>query len=136
MTPLNGYLLASGAAVALSGAVLQVHYHLLKNTDPATTWGLYRAEWNTLHVWSSVLWVAAIAMHLWRHRKWVRGVVKKRLFKKNRPTVILIAVTFLTIVSGFTPLFTSVLWVVEIHDKVAILFLILAVAHTIRRKVL
>lgn len=133
---LNRSLVGSGAVVALSGGVLQVYYHLLKNTDTTTTFGLDRAAWNGLHVWSSVLFLVGVALHLWRHRKWVRGVIKKRLFAKNRPTIVLIALTFLTVVFGLISLFVNDLSFVEIHDKVSIGWLIVAMAHTIHRKVL
>lgn len=137
----NVALLVTGFAVAISGLVLQWHYHLRKSPGESAVFTLSRPEWNAIHVWTSVFFCLLLFYHVWVHRKWYRTVMKRNIHVKSRPTVVLTALTFPVVFSGLIPLFilffdgnpTLRHWIIEVHDKAALLFLILVSGHVIRR---
>lgn len=137
----NTALLALGAAMSISGLIIQCHYHLQKNPKESIVFALNRVEWNAVHVWASVFFLFATLYHAWVHRKWYENVLGRNLLAKHRPTLILTVLTLLVVVSGLIPLFilylggSSILRfsIIEIHDKVAIIFFIVAIRHTTKR---
>lgn len=110
---INRGLLILGGGMALSGLIIQCHYHLLKNPDDSRVLGFGRPEWNTLHVWTSIGFLAVVSYHAWGYRK--------------KPTVLLTLLMLVVVITAFLPL-------IEVHDKVAILFLIVLLRHVIKRR--
>ncbi len=43
-----------------------------------TLWGLDRHGWGSIHFWISVAFLAALAVHVYLHWKWIVSVVRKR----------------------------------------------------------
>lgn len=137
----NSVLIVLGIATSISGLIIQCHYHLQSFSDETTVLALCRQEWNTIHVWISVGFLIAAIYHVWAHRKWYKNLLKKNYSAKQRPTAILTILTFIVVITGFAPLFIYYLEgnsvfrfsMIEIHDKVAILFFIIAFRHTNKR---
>jgi mono/diheme cytochrome c family protein len=42
-----------------------------------TLWGWARHEWGNLHYWVSLALLAVLASHVWLHRDWVAGMMKR-----------------------------------------------------------
>lgn len=122
--------------MSISGLVIQCHYHLLKSPGESFVLALDRAQWNTMHVWSSILFLFCVAYHVWVHQRWYEHVLKRKI-QKHRPTSILTILTVPVVISGLMPLFienpTLSLFIIEIHDKIAILFFVVALRHVIKR---
>lgn len=139
--PINRALWVLGMATLLSGLMIQYQYHLRNSPGETTFFALNRPAWNTLHVWASLLFSGVVALHAWAHRKWYGNVWKRNFPAQQRPTVLLTALTFLVVVSGSIPLFmlysggnpTVRLSLIELHDKLAILFIIVVVCHSVKR---
>lgn len=137
----NSVLIVLGIATSISGLIIQWHYHLRTFSDGATIFALCRQEWNAIHVWTSIVFFIAIIYHVWSHRRWYNNLLKKNVSAKQRPTAILTVLTFTVVITGLIPLFIHCLKgcsifrfsMIEIHDKVAILFFIVAFRHTIKR---
>lgn len=132
----NWTLLLVGLVVVASGVYIQVKFHL--SHSPTTSSSL-REAWNELHVWSSFLFLIAVMLHLYLHLKWYKAIFRKRLFKRNRITLIL---SLLFVVSALTGIMAWIVkgdsatlyhLIVETHDKIALLFLLFVVGHTIKR---
>lgn len=137
----NRTLLVLGIVASISGLIIQCHYHLQKSPDESVAFALNRAEWNAVHVWTSLFFLLVTIYHVWVHRKWYVNAFKRNLLAKHRPTILLTVITFLVVLSGLMPLFilyfdgnsTLRFSIIEIHDKIAILFLFVVVRHTIKR---
>lgn len=137
----NSVLIVLGIATSISGLIIQCHYHLQSFSDETTVLALCRKEWNAIHVWTSIGFLIATIYHIWSHRKWYKNLFIKNYSVKQRPTTILTILTFIVVITGLIPLFIYYLGgssafrflMIEIHDKVAILFIIVASRHTIKR---
>lgn len=137
----NIALLVSGIAMSISGLIIQCYYHVLKNTAESCLFALDRMDWNAIHIWTSLAFLIAVIYHVWAHRKWYANVLKRHLLARHRPTMLLTALTFAVVVSGFIPLFilysegslTLRFSIIEVHDKIAIFFFIVLLRHTIKR---
>lgn len=137
----NSTLLILGIILSLSGMVIQIHYHLLKKYNESIVWTLNRMEWNIIHVWTSMAFLGVTLYHVWAHRNWYKNALKKVRHSKKRPTLILTLFTLLVVLSGLIPLLVSFFnshsstrySIIEIHDKVAILFFIVAFGHVLKR---
>lgn len=78
--------------------------------------------------------------HLWGHWKWFKLVFQKGLWAVNRQVLIL-SVLFLVALTGFVPWFIDSVngdhgvrrILIEIHDKLTIVFSIFLILHIIRR---
>lgn len=138
---INSTLLILVLILSISGIVIQIHYHLLKNGSESIVWILNRTQWNTVHVWTSIGFLGATLYHVWVHRNWYKNALKQIRHPQKRPTLILTLFTLLVVLSGLTPLLMSFFEInsstrfsiTEIHDKISILFLIVAFRHIFKR---
>ena len=138
----NSVLIVLGMAMAISGLLIQYRYHLQSAPEETTVLTLCRAEWNAVHLWTSIGFLLAAIYHVWAHRKWYKTLFRRKQSSKQRPTCILTILTFIVVITGLIPLYifysegnsTFRFSMIEIHDKVAILFLIVAFRHTIKRR--
>ena len=142
---LNYLLLISGVGTCLSGVMMQIGYHIGVNDRTAIAyirhWGMNFSQWQITHQALASLFFILCIIHVYLHRRWYKGVITKRLFKRNSE---LLTFTFLFIVSallGFAP------WIIsngealsklrhlliEIHDKVSIVLIVYIVLHVVKR---
>ncbi|MCX5811283.1 MAG: DUF4405 domain-containing protein [Proteobacteria bacterium] len=130
----------------LTGFVIQLRYHMDRLPPTAETWGLAYDSWSSLHKLSIVVFSLLTLFHVIAHWKWYKTVVIKKLFAKNKQTIILSVIFIITAVTGYiawfaglanggassdTMLFRKAF--IEIHDKIAILLTIYIVGHIIKR---
>lgn len=137
----NIILPVSGTAMAISGFIIQCQYHLLGNHGESVFLALNRAQWNDIHVLTSVFFLLVTIYHIYAHRKWYANIFKHSSNLYRRPLIILAVLTFMTVISGLIPLFilysgnnSAIRFsIIEIHDKIAVLFFIALLLHTIKR---
>lgn len=137
----NSLLLAFGAAMVVSGFVIQFGYHVGRMPLKADIWGISYSVWCGAHKWVAIAFAASVVWHVWLHWKWFRGVIAKRLFRRNGQTLILTLVIIIVSVFGFVPwavdLFNGSASVrhimIEIHDKAAIVLFVYLVLHFYKR---
>ena len=137
----NLILLVLGLVTSFSGLIIQVHYHVTHHSDASMVlWG-DRSRWNSIHTWISIVFLIAVIYHVRAHRKWYQNTFKQQRSSKSKPTLLLTCLTIATTVSGLIPLFMSFFdassglrsSMIEIHDKIGILFLVIVFFHTLKR---
>lgn len=127
--------------MSISGLILQFYYHVLNNTSESVFLSLTGQQWNTIHIWSATAFVVAAIYHIWIHRKWYDSVLKRNINTTQRATIVLTIFVLIVTLSGLIPLLLLFskgaldlrFMIIEIHDKVAIVFLIVAISHTKKR---
>ncbi len=122
-----------------TGLLLQGEYHMHGQPDWYRVWGLDRSGWLLLHKISAVISLTGITAHCLLHRKVITATVK-RIFKSNSRTKVLLSF-YLLLVYIPASLTALVAWamfkngdsarflLLEVHDKLTLLLIILAVVH-------
>jgi hypothetical protein len=158
----NNFLLLSGIAMIVSGFVLQLGFHIgnqssshermihshsanfeqVRVFDPTSTvWNIDYTTWSMLHKAAIVFFTLLMIYHFITHWKWYKGVFGKRLLSKNRQAIILSFLFLSVALTGFIPWFIDLSGnknllrqsLIEIHDKLAILFVIYLILHVVKR---
>lgn len=161
---INNLLLISGLVMILSGLVLQMGFHfggpdvhqigvheaqaqsmqyeqLRKIDTNKIVCGFNYPDWSAIHKFAIVCLSLLMIYHLYAHWKWYKGVIAKRLIRKNTQVILLSVLFLLVAVTGYIPWFvdlsgsTSILRMlfIEIHDKIALVLIIFLIVHIIRR---
>jgi len=158
----NNLLLLSGAAMVVSGLVLQIGFHVggatmqnerkmkshaanieqFREIDPANTvWDICYITWTIIHKYVIVIFSLIMIYHIIAHWKWYKGVITKHLISKNKQVITLSVLFVLVALTGFIPWFIDLsgsksiirLVFIEIHDKLAIVLTIYLIFHIIKR---
>ena len=141
---INLFLLVFGITTVLSGALIQVGYHMGHHgTIDAckSIFGLDYGSWSDVHKLSIVLFSVWMGWHIGRHLKWYRAVIEKRRVAK-RGAVLILSFCFLSVaVTGFVPWCIDGLngnvvlrkIFIEIHDKLTLIFVACVVWHVAGR---
>lgn len=137
----NSLLLAFGAAMVVSGFVIQFGYHVGRMPLKADIWGISHSVWCGAHKWVAIGFAVLVVWHVWLHWKWFRGVIAKKLFRRNRHTVILTLLIITVSILGFLPWLIGVFQgsthirydMIEIHDKAAIVLSVYLILHFYKR---
>jgi hypothetical protein len=133
-------------ALAWTGMLIQIVYHMEEHSSDFLALGLNRSGWLVLHKLFSILSSLGIGLHVILHLDWFKAVTKKRLFLKRsfkKKTSF-----YLLLVYSISGVFGFVSWVfnnrvmgyhptlqhtlVEIHDKISLVLIILFCVHLIR----
>jgi hypothetical protein len=124
-----------------TGMVLQFQYHMHHLPDDALVLGLGRHGWLTLHKISAVTSLACILHHCAHHWRFIVTVTKKKLYLKNMSAGIVSYYLFLVFVP--TALTAMASWIflkgharfmlVEVHDKLALLLIVIFAVHLVSR---
>ena len=161
---INNLLLISGLLMILSGLVLQMGFHFggpdvhqvgvreaqaqsmqyeqLRKIDiNKIVCGFNYPDWSAIHKFAIVFLSLLMVYHIYTHWKWYKGVITKRLIRKNIQVIILSVLFLLVAITGYIPWFvdlsgsTSILrmFFIEIHDKIALVLIILLIVHIIQR---
>lgn len=157
---INNLLLLTGLLMIVSGLTLQLKFHVgQKGSAPTVVHHTasqpdvsvlllndrailphYRT-WSTVHKTTIIFFSLLIIYHTATHLKWYKTIFRKRLIRKNRQTLILTLLFLLVAFSGIVPWLTGVLWnnnntrlmLIELHDKLALIFLVFLVLHVAGR---
>jgi hypothetical protein len=137
-------LLISCLAAMFSGLLIQVNYHMgnhgsIEISDRVL--GLNYAGWSAFHKISIVILFALMLFHFYRHLKWYKNVIVKKLLTRNSQVIILSVLFILVAITGFTPWFIHLLkgdemvrkTFIEIHDKLALLLSVFLLLHIAKR---
>ena len=141
---INILLLISSITTAFSGLTIMIHYHMGHQGDISTTdlfWGIYYGGWSTIHKTATIALSLIMAYHILLHLKWYKNVLLKKLLTKNRQVILLSVIFIVTALTGFIP------WLlqsgdvsdipqrglIEIHDKMGIVFIVFLVLHVSKR---
>jgi hypothetical protein len=132
----------------LSGLLIQVKYHMNHST-PIIVYSYGYFFLAILHTISSIIGFVLMVIHIIQHLKWYRALIKK-ILKHYRISDVLLSIIFiLTGLSGLTAWLISFLYpsttlfpsgiekaIIEIHDKLGVVFSILFVIHLYHHLVL
>jgi hypothetical protein len=158
----NNLLLIFSVMIALSGLVLQVGYHMggpdahhrndlqtatmsyeqVRQIDQnKTIWGYNYSGWSSIHKITIVVFSLFMLYHISVHWKWYAGVVRKRLFGRNKEAISLTVLFLLVALTGIIPWLIDLsgsssllrMAFIEIHDKITFLLIVLLFLHMIRR---
>lgn len=137
-------LLLSCLIMVFSGLLIQVKYHMgnhgdIAINDPAL--GISYSDWSNIHKVSVIILSFFMVFHIVLHWKWYSMVIGKRLIGKNIQVITLTLLFTLVAITGYIPwLIGSVegdevtrKTFIEIHDKLALVFVIYLVLHIIKR---
>lgn len=141
---INLGLLILGFLTVFSGLLLQIKYHIGNHgfiDIEKQVLGLGYYDWSWLHkIVISFLFIFA-AVHIYLHWKWYKGVIKKRLFAKNKQTVTLSILFAIVAITSFSPWLIDAMnedneirkTFIEIHDKAGIILTIYLFLHVFKR---
>ncbi len=140
---INLGLLISGLVTIFSGLLIQVKYHIGNhgNAELRNFLGLSYKSWTDIHKVSIVIFTMTMIFHIYLHWKWYKAVILKRLIKKNQQVIVLSVLFFFVSISGLIPWFIDLVngnqvlrkSIIEVHDKLAIIFSIYLILHIINR---
>lgn len=141
---INLGLLICGLLTAFTGILIQIGYHMGNHGNIDINhyvYGISYSGWSAIHKTSIVALTLLMIHHFVQHWKWYKGVITKRLLRKNRQVLILSLIFIVVALTGLTPWIMSLLpfdglprkWFIEIHDKLAILLTIYLVLHITKR---
>lgn len=137
----NALLLLMGLVVTVSGLVMQVEYHMGRLPIAQSVWGMEHGQWSGVHKFSAVVFMLLVAYHVWVHWKWYEVVFSKGLFRKNSQILVFSLLMALVSLLGLVPWLVDLLGgnqvardtLIEIHDKLAIVFAIYIILHLFKR---
>lgn len=117
----------------VASAVTGIGLHTAGHGDVHEVWH----NWAVAHVLTSLLWLAAVARHIVRHRKWYKSVITRGISGKSRLTLALSA-AFLAVAATGIVLLACVdgansgigMW----HYRLGLLLIILALGHAAGRR--
>ncbi len=140
-------ILIAVVLLMINGILMQIVYHLNHNDPGYVFLWFNKSGWLLSHQILSVFVFTGITIHVFLHFNWIKDVFKnKRLISKNFKNK---SLALLFILFYFSGLLTFVSWsfnnqftgynfelrhfILEIHDKITILLIILFVFHLIRK---
>jgi ferredoxin len=137
-------LLIIGFAVSFSGFVIQFEYHMGHSSgleSANTVLGLGYNNWTSIHKTSIILFSILMIYHICIHLKWYKTIISKKLFTRNRLQIILSIIFILVAITGYIPWIINLSggseiarkFIIEIHDKIAILLFALLTIHLTTR---
>ena len=142
---LNYSLLITGLGTCLLGVMMQIGYHIGVNDRIAIAhlrhWGMDYSQWQISHQAVASLFFIRCGLHVYQHRRWYKGVIAKRLYKRNKELITFTILFALSALLGFAP------WaisngealsklrhlLIEIHDKVSVVLIVFMVLHVVKR---
>lgn len=142
---IDSLLIVIGILVIISGFQLVINYHAHRLAKYSLVWGFNYYNWYDIHLISSIGFVTLVIIHVILHFSWYKSLFKGNL-AKYRPTLIITLLFLFTTLTSFVPFLIKhlsktrgdlpdfVFLMIELHDKMGIIFTILIILHVIRRK--
>ena len=138
------FLIVLGIIVVLTGFQLVLNYHAHRLLKHSVVWGLNYYNWYYIHLVSSIAFVISVVIHVVLHVGWYKNLLKGNLVN-YRPTLIITLLFILTSLTSFVPfvikhvsktkgdLSNYAFLMIELHDKMGILFTIFLILHFVRQ---
>jgi hypothetical protein len=129
--------------VILTGLVLQLAYHFNRMPENYTVLIMTKSGWLILHKISAAVSLSGIITHCVLHRKYIISASKKIINLKQGASILLSYYLFILLIP--TCLTVMISWIflshgsharsilVEIHDKLALILILLSGIHIISR---
>ncbi len=124
-----------------TGVLIQAAYHFGHHPAEYQVMGIARSGWVNVHRLSSVAAIACVAFHLYLHREYIGNVLLKKLLKRGAGRIrenfwllVIFMVTSLTgVVSWLLLPAQANRILVEIHDKLGLVLIVLSLHHVAHR---
>jgi ferredoxin len=131
-------------AVSFSGFVIQFKYHMGHNSglgSDNSVLGIGYYNWTNIHKTSIIIISILLTYHFFMHWRWYKTIIFKKLSSRNKLQMILSIIFILVAITGFIPWIINLSggsdisrkFIIEIHDKIAILLFILLTIHMTSR---
>ena len=155
------FLFTISLLMILSGLTLQIRFHIGNQKEfhedaeklltPTMTYeqvraidatrtvvGFNYADWSLVHKIAIALFTVLLTYHIFLQRKWYGMIFAKNLWRKHIQAITLSLLLLLVAITGYIPWFAGVSeatrnLLIEIHDKLAILLVVLLVWHVAKR---
>ncbi len=129
--------------LAATGLILQIEYHMHHLPDASYVMGFNRPEWLGIHKLLAVVSLAGIAVHCVSHSKFIASTTRRLFDKTYRGRIassywlfLVYIPTLLTAMASWLLLGGNELSrrsLVEVHDKLALVLVVLSVVHVVTR---
>ncbi len=141
---INLALLFLGLIMSSSGLLIQIKYHMGNYEEiirSKEVWGLIHPEWSLIHRISAIVFSMCVFYHVKLHWKWFKAVVKKKLIVKNKLVITLSIVFLIVAITGLLSFLVNIIRgdkllsnsIIDIHDKIALILIVLIVLHIYSR---
>lgn len=86
-------------------------------------------HWGTSHCIISIILVAIIFIHIWQHWDYIKAVITKKLYMKNKISTLTLILFLATVISFMLYLNGFTFINLHFHSIMAHLFVVLAIVH-------
>lgn len=127
----------------ITGLVLQFEYHMYHKPELHFVFGFNKFSWLLLHKISSIISLIGIIVHCIIHWKFISTITKKIFTKKQKSEFLISYSLFIIFIPTALTAISS--WIfykysdntrlllMEIHDKIALVLIVLSLIHVILR---
>jgi hypothetical protein len=140
----NVALLLTGFAVAFSGFLIQLDYHMGHHgsiDENDLVLGMDYLGWTNGHKVSIVTLSLLVIIHIILHWRWYKTVLQKNLFAKNKLAIALTMIFTVVAITGYVPWLIGLTGgsdasrrtFIEVHDKIAVVLFVCLVIHLAKR---
>lgn len=141
---INFGLFFSGLVMVFSGLLIQIEYHIGNHGRidiNKAVWGLSHSNWSMIHKIFVIIFSFFMVYHIILHWRWFKTVITKNMITKNKLVITLSIVFLLIALTGFSPWLINLAGgdasirevFIEIHDKIALILIVLLVFHIIKK---
>lgn len=88
-------------------------------------------RWGTTHCIISIIFVAIIFIHIWQHWGYIKAVVKKQVYAKNKILTITTVLFVITVISITLYMFGFTFFNLHLHSLVTHFFVLFAIIHLV-----
>jgi hypothetical protein len=129
--------------IIITGLVIQLNYHMHRLPDTYLIMGMERMGWLLAHKAATAAALIGIIIHCMLHLKYISAATKKFINKASKSPAM--TSYYLLIICFFTSITAIISWLfleqanplrfllIEVHDKLALLFIIFSVVHILSR---
>jgi len=137
----NFGLLFSGLVLVFSGLLIQIYYHIRDLDCAIAILEVNHKGWSLVHKISSIIFSIFILYHIIVVQKWYKVMIKKKLYSKHIQVITFSVICVIVSLTGFIPWGINLIKdgsnirivFIEIHDKIALLFLVYLLLHVFQR---
>lgn len=91
------------------------------------------AHWHSFHCIVGSIWGLLITLHVMQHWKFIKVLPKKKVFAKNKITVLTTIIFIAIIISILTLVAPADLSLLDHHHRIGKLFCIIVIVHTLQK---
>ena len=136
-------LIIFGILSMFSGILMKVGFHGGPHGDGINpvVLGLNHHDWSLFHKVSSIVLSLLMIYHIYKHWKWYKNVLAKKLFRKNIQVLIFSVLFILVTITGLTSWGIHLFegdralrrTIIEFHDRSSMILSIFLILHIVTR---